>query len=196
MTHSGQSHDGVRPHGRHASGGHSHRHLHGDHAQPKTLTLVSYYAPSSTFSDSNAYQQKIYQVATGTWSWGTHTLTVQIPNMYYQIDFICGPAISQLEPNQNNGAYGPDSAEILYHAEGRFISSDGGGTTAPSASLLNSTAPVTVTPTTTVSATTPLTDSATLSGGSSPGGTITFYLLRRVDLQHPSAAPSTPTWSR
>ena len=71
--------------------------------------------------------------------------------------------------------YGPDSAEIMYHAEQRFIDSDSGGTTAPTS--LNSTAPVTVTPTTTSSATSPLTDSATLSGGVSPGGTITFYLF-------------------
>ena len=95
------------------------------------LTLVSYIAPRPTFSDSTAYQQVIYQQATGTFAPGTHSLTVQIPNSYYQIDFVCGVAISQLEPNQNNNAYGPDSANILYHAEGRFIASDNGGTTAP-----------------------------------------------------------------
>ena len=33
-----------------------------------TLTLVSYYAPGSSFSDSNAYQQAIYQQATGTFT--------------------------------------------------------------------------------------------------------------------------------
>ena len=95
------------------------------------LTLVSYYAPGSSFSDSTAYQQVIYQQATGTFAPGTHSLTVQIPNCDYQIDFVCGQAINQLEPNQNNDAYGPDSANILYHAENRFISSDNGGTTAP-----------------------------------------------------------------
>jgi uncharacterized repeat protein (TIGR01451 family) len=94
------------------------------------LTLVSYIAPGSTFSDSTAYEQVIYQEATGTFAPGTHSLTVEIPNCYYQIDFFCGPAINQLEPNQNNDAYGPDSANILYHAEDRFISSDNGGTTA------------------------------------------------------------------
>ena len=95
------------------------------------LTLVSYTAPGSSFSDSTAYEQVIYQQATGTFAAGTHSLTVTIPNSYYQIDFVCGPAISQLEPNQNNDAYGPDSANILYHAQDRFISSDNGGTTAP-----------------------------------------------------------------
>jgi uncharacterized repeat protein (TIGR01451 family) len=97
---------------------------------PETLTLVSYTAPTATFSDSNAYQQVIYQQAPGSFTSGTHTLTVVIPNGYYQIDFVCGLAISQLEPNQNNDAYGPDSANILYHAQDRFISGDNGGTQA------------------------------------------------------------------
>ncbi len=75
------------------------------------LTLVSYVAPISSFSDSNAYQQEIYQSDTGTFSAGTHSLKVTIPNTYYQIDFVCGQAINQLEPCQNGDAYGPDSAE-------------------------------------------------------------------------------------
>ena len=140
------------------------------------LTLVSYVAPSSSFSDSNAYQQQIYQQATGTFApGGPYTLTVKIPDSYYQVDFVCGAAITQLEPK--NGSYGPDSAEILYHVENRFISGDNGGTTAPSSGALNSqvlNAPVL---TTTSTPTAPLTDSATLSGGYSPGGTITFYLF-------------------
>ena len=43
-------------------------------------TLVGYTAPGSTFSDSTAYQQVIYQQATGTYSTATdHTLTVTDP---------------------------------------------------------------------------------------------------------------------
>ena len=95
------------------------------------LTLVFYIAPGSSFSDSTAYQQVIYQQATGTFAPGTHSMTVVIPNCDYQIDFVCGSALVQLEPSQHNDAYGPDSANILYHAEGRFISSDNGGCTAP-----------------------------------------------------------------
>ena len=71
-------------------------------------------------------------MATGTFSPGPGSLTVKIPNSYYQIDFVCGTAISQLEPSQNGNIYGPDcAANILYHAEGRYISSDNGGTTMP-----------------------------------------------------------------
>ena len=43
------------------------------------LTLVSYIAPGSTFSNSTAYQQVIYQQATGTYTPGTHSMTVKIP---------------------------------------------------------------------------------------------------------------------
>ncbi len=80
----------------------------------------------STFSDATAYQQQIFDVASGIFAPGTYSLTVLIPNSYYQIDFFCGPVINVLEP-QN---YGPDSSNILYHAEGRFISSDNSGTQA------------------------------------------------------------------
>jgi hypothetical protein len=149
-----------------------------------TLTLVSYSAPSSCFSDSNAYEQVIYQQATGTFGPGTHSLTVKIPNNDYQIDFVCGQAINELEPNQNNDAYGPDSAEILYHAQDRFLSSDNSGTTCPS--LPTPPTPMTPNPTSASTMTMNLNDSATLSGGYNPTGTITFYLLP------PGATSSTP----
>ena len=118
----------------------------------------------------------IYQQATGTFAPGTHSISVQIPTSYYQIDFVCGSSINQLEPNQNGDAYGPDSANILYHAQDRFISSDNGGTTA---STMTTTPTPTSTPTSTTSSTSAqtLTDSVTLSGGFNPTGTITFYLF-------------------
>jgi hypothetical protein len=130
------------------------------------LTLVSYIAPSSTFSDSNAYQQVIYQQATGIFASGTHSLTVAIPNSYYQIDFVCGAAINQLEPNQNGNAYGPDSANILYHAEGRYIDSDGGGTTAFTTKTVASGDFATVSPTNYWSTTTGQNVIKSLNGGS------------------------------
>ncbi len=139
------------------------------------FTLVSYIAPSSSFSDSNAYQQEIYQQANGTYSSGTLTLKVTIPCSYYQIDFVCGAAIGQLEPNQNNDAYGPDSANILYHAQDRFTSGDNGGTTAPNP-MPTGTSPTPLTPPSIPAPPLTLTDSATLSGGNNPTGTITFTL--------------------
>jgi hypothetical protein len=95
-----------------------------------TLSLVSYIAPGSTFNASTAYEQQIYDAASGTFSPGTHTLTVSIPNCDYQIDFICGLPICTLGP-QN---YGPDSADIFYSAQDRLISADNGGANACSQS--------------------------------------------------------------
>jgi len=104
---------------------------------PDQLTLVSYIAPTSSWNQSVAYEQQIFDQATGTFLPGpnntprTYSLTVQIPNCYYQIDFVCGPAISELAPPTYNGnSYGPDSNNVLYHAEQRCISSDNGGTQA------------------------------------------------------------------
>jgi hypothetical protein len=91
-----------------------------------TLTLASYTAVGPTYSASTAYEQQLFDVATGTFAPGTHTLTVLIPNCYYQIDFICGTAINQLVPTTG----GPDSANIAYAAENRLISADNSGTSA------------------------------------------------------------------
>ncbi len=62
------------------------------------LTLVSYTAPGSSYSQSTAYLQQIFDQATGTFAPGVHTLTVQIPNGFYQVDFVCGAAINPLAP--------------------------------------------------------------------------------------------------
>ena len=89
------------------------------------LTLVSYTAPGSSFDATPAYQQQIFDLVSGVFAPGkTYTLTVLIPNSYYQIDFVCGQAINVLGPTN----YGPDSSNILYSAEGRLLSADNGGT--------------------------------------------------------------------
>jgi hypothetical protein len=97
-----------------------------------TLTLVSYIAPASTFNQSTAYQQQIFDVATITLPANSSgSLTVVIPNSNYQIDFICGTAINTLAPPTYNGnPYGPDNNNILYAAESRLLSSDNGGSSA------------------------------------------------------------------
>ncbi len=84
-----------------------------------TVTLVSYTAPGSTFSSSTASQQQIFQEQTGTFGPGTYTLTVQLPNAYYQIDFVDGAAINQL---------GPSGSNIFYSSQNRLFSADNEGT--------------------------------------------------------------------
>ncbi|MBN9518394.1 carboxypeptidase regulatory-like domain-containing protein, partial [bacterium] len=84
------------------------------------VTLVSYTAPEPYFNASTAGQQKIYDLATGTFArGGPYTLTVTIPNCYYQIDFVCGYAIDQL---------GPEGSNIFYTPQDRLFSADNGGT--------------------------------------------------------------------
>ena len=94
-------HDSDEPRRQHATGRHGDGHIHCAVGNERPAHPGELHRAGPTFSDSTAYQQVIYQQATGTFAPGTHSLTVQIPNCYYQIDFVCGPAINQLEPNQN-----------------------------------------------------------------------------------------------
>ena len=88
---------------------------------PETLSLVSYTAPGPTFVASQAAQQQIFDDDSGTFGPGTYTLTVTIPDSYYQVDFVCGSAID---------TFGPAGSNIFYSAQNRLYSSDNGGTQA------------------------------------------------------------------
>jgi len=83
------------------------------------LTLVSYKAASPVVDESKFYLQKIYQVATGTFAAGAHSLTVKVPDCYFQLDFIGGKAINQ---------FGPVGSNLLYGKQGRLVSFAVGGT--------------------------------------------------------------------
>ena len=85
---------------------------------PTELTLVSYSAPGPTFVAADAHLQRMFDVDTGLFSAGTHTLTVQIPNSYYQIDFVCGKPIDR---------FGPAGSNIFYTPQMRLFSADNDG---------------------------------------------------------------------
>jgi uncharacterized repeat protein (TIGR01451 family) len=85
------------------------------------LSLVSYKAPSATFSEQTADQQVKFDSQTQTVSSGSGVLTVAVPACYYQIDFVYGMPIDHLGPAGTNNFYG---------RQGRLISSTNGGTTA------------------------------------------------------------------
>jgi hypothetical protein len=97
-------------------------------AATDTLSLVSYTAPDSYFVAENAYQQKIFDVATATFGPGTHSLTVVVPDCNFQIDFICGTPIC---------TFGPAGSNIFYTPQGRLIDADNGGTCAPGTFVSN-----------------------------------------------------------
>ena len=87
---------------------------------PVTVTLVTYTATDGSFDLTT---QKVFQDDTETLSPGNHSLTVTIPDSYYQIDFVCGTAITAFNPANND----------TYHGESRFIDSDNGGSETPTA---------------------------------------------------------------
>lgn len=86
--------------------------------QSHRISLVSYTAPDSYFDANDADQQKIYQLATDVFGPGRHSMTVTLPDAYYQVDFVCGFAIDKLGPNGSN---------VFYTPQGRLISADNGG---------------------------------------------------------------------
>jgi hypothetical protein len=88
------------------------------------LSLVSYQAPAATFSEDTASQQTIFDTATATLAAGAHTLSVDVPNCFFQVDFILGSPIATL---------GPAGSSNFYSAQGRLISAMNGGTASCSA---------------------------------------------------------------
>jgi hypothetical protein len=83
-----------------------------------TLSLVSYHAPGPVTTASNISLQEISQVQSATFGPGKHSLTVTVPDCYFQVDFVGGPAIDH---------FGPAGSNILYQQEGRLVSADMGG---------------------------------------------------------------------
>jgi parallel beta-helix repeat protein len=88
-------------------------------AEPHLYSLVSYAAPGSTFDADNANQQVVYDSDSGVFGPGVHTLTVTVPDCYFQVDFVCGAIIDHL---------GPAGSNIFYTPQGRLIGADNGGT--------------------------------------------------------------------
>ena len=118
------------------------------------LSLVSYKAPAATFSENTAGQQTMFDSTTATLSAGEHTLSVDVPSCFFQIDFVFGTPITTL---------GPAGSNNFYSAQGRLISAVNGGTSSCSTTSGGTTGgttgstgstgtviPVNTTPTTTV----------------------------------------------
>jgi hypothetical protein len=87
---------------------------------PTRVSLVSYQAPAASFSTENASMQTVYDSATGVYNAGMHSMTITVPNCYFQIDFVYGCIIDNFSAASN----------IFYGTEGRLIDHDNGGTAA------------------------------------------------------------------
>ena len=83
-----------------------------------TLSLVSYEAPAPTSNAENLQLQEVFELATGTFGAGAHSLTVKVPDCYFQVDFVGGAAIDR---------FGPAGSNILYGVQGRLIGFANGG---------------------------------------------------------------------
>jgi hypothetical protein len=83
------------------------------------LSLVSYKAPSATFSRDTASQQTVFDSKTDNFSAGEHTWSVNLPDCFYQADFVYGTVIEHLGPANSNN---------FYSDQGRLITGSNGGT--------------------------------------------------------------------
>ena len=84
-----------------------------------TVSLVSYKAPEPFSTAENLQFQELFQADTGTFTGGTHSLTVEVPDCYFQLDFIGGLPIDP---------FGPAGSDTLYARQGRRIAFVNGGT--------------------------------------------------------------------
>lgn len=82
------------------------------------LSFVSYKAPGPAFDATTADQQTVHDAKTVLLSVGNHTLTVDVPGCYYQVDFVYGDVIAR---------FGPAGSSNFYSAQGRLIRAVNGG---------------------------------------------------------------------
>lgn len=82
------------------------------------ISLVAYEASSDMFSEDTAEKQVLFDSDTGKFDEGTHTLEVDVPDCFFQVDFVRGPVITKLGPKGTNNFYGK---------QGRLIDATSGG---------------------------------------------------------------------
>jgi LPXTG-motif cell wall-anchored protein len=71
----------------------------GDENCQQAVTLADWQAPTGKDAKGQPYdKQKLFKFVTGTFGVGTHTLTVQLPDCYYQVDLVRGSS-----PTDANG---------------------------------------------------------------------------------------------
>jgi Calpain family cysteine protease len=81
------------------------------------FSLVAYAAPNGNFNSSNIDHQQEWADTTGTYAGaGQHSLTVTLPDGYFQLDFVQGAAIADFATGER------------YHSDGRFLAGVQGGT--------------------------------------------------------------------
>jgi hypothetical protein len=83
------------------------------------FSLVSYTAPAAAFSYGKASEDRVYKSDSRVLNaGGSYTLTVTVPDCYFQVDFVKGCVIEKFGPSTTNNYYG---------RQGRLIASANGG---------------------------------------------------------------------
>jgi protocatechuate 3,4-dioxygenase beta subunit len=143
------------------------------HAKAVVVSFAVYTTAGPTFDPATAAQDAVVQDATGTFGPGAHSLTIQVPNDFYEVDLVVGAAIDQ---------FGPAGSNIFYTPQGRLLSADNGGSkqTEQPASLFgvvtdNFGSPITVVPVTlALSGTTDTNQSVFVTITAAPDGSYSF----------------------
>ena len=81
------------------------------------VSLVSYQAPRGSFDESIADRQVRYREVTESFDAGRHTLAVDVPDCYFQVDLVTGAPIEKL---------GPSGSDNFYGAQGRLVDAANG----------------------------------------------------------------------
>ena len=87
----------------------------------KELSLVAYTAPSASVTRATADKLAVFDKDTGTFGAGTHVLEVDVPDCFFQVDFVTGAVIDH---------FGPADSNNFYSDQGRLIDNDNGGNAA------------------------------------------------------------------
>ncbi|MBF9253532.1 T9SS type A sorting domain-containing protein [Pontibacter sp. 172403-2] len=84
-----------------------------------TYSLVSYKAPYAVFVESAADKQEVFDYKTIDTKGGTVYMEINVPDCYFQVDFVKGCIIEHL---------GPAGSNNFYNRQGRMIAFTSGGT--------------------------------------------------------------------
>jgi hypothetical protein len=166
------------------------------------VTLVSYAAPSAAFDESAADQQVLFRATTMTALSGPQLLTVEVPDCFFQVDFVYGPPLQTLGPAGTGNFYGAQGRLILFATGG--VNSCSTSTTTATSSTATATPPPTTAPTTTAPPTTTVATVATVSTApqtttsAAPSTTVPTTALQTTTSTPPSTtvpttAPQTTT---
>jgi hypothetical protein len=69
------------------------------------LSFVSYKAPSNVYTAEEADQQVLFRYVTDTFQAGPGQMTVEVPNCYFQLDFVYGEHLDHLGPAGSTNFY-------------------------------------------------------------------------------------------